>query len=198
AVGVVVLARTIGAGPRAELAADARVRVDQHDAVLGPFVGGARWTDRHARRGLAVQARAGEVHRPARRPLPHLVAVDAVEPRPERVGAVGVLVGQRRRVAARIPFLAARRAGLAADAGVEVDDEAKLLGRCFGQRGHSAASRNSAPKEDTAMRTSPPGLTSRSNRGQVSPASSGFAFSICTRRSYQAACPVTGSLLEKR
>src|SRR5690606_20371239 len=119
AVGVVVLARAIGAGPGAELAADACVRVDQHDAVLGPLVGGAGRADGHAGGRLAVQAGAREVHRPARRPLAHLVAMDAVEPRPVRVGAVGVLVGQRRRVAARIPFLAARRAGLAADAGVE-------------------------------------------------------------------------------
>ena len=37
-----------------------------------------------------------------------------------------------------------------------------------------------------------------SKRGEVSAASCGAAFSMRTLRSYQAAWPVTGSLLEKR
>ncbi len=38
---VVELAGAVGAGPGAELAADAEILVDEDDAVLGPLVGGA-------------------------------------------------------------------------------------------------------------------------------------------------------------
>ena len=59
--------------------------------------------------------------------LAFLERVDAVEPYPVSVGAVGIEVGQRRRMAAAVPFLARGRAGMAADADVEVNDETKLL-----------------------------------------------------------------------
>ena len=58
-----VLARAVRARPRAQLAADALVLVDQHDAVLGALVAGAGRAHRHAGRRLAVQARAREVQR---------------------------------------------------------------------------------------------------------------------------------------
>ncbi len=58
-----------------------------------------------------------------------LERVDAVEPRAGDVGAVRVLVGQCRAVAAGVPFLAAHHAGMAADADVEVDDQPELLRR---------------------------------------------------------------------
>ena len=61
------------------------------------------------------------------RAVAHLIGMHAVEPGAVRIAAVGVLVGQRRRIAAGVPFLAARRAGLTADAGVEIDHQAELL-----------------------------------------------------------------------
>src|SRR3546814_16518188 len=64
--------------------------------------------------------------------------VDPVEPHAPGAGVVaavtglgagvGVPVGQRRRVAAGVPFLAVHRAGMAADADVEVDDAHQLTG----------------------------------------------------------------------
>ena len=57
----------------------------------------------------------------------HLIAVNAVEPRALGRCAIGVFVVERRRIALRVPFLAGGGAGLAADAGVEIDDEAELL-----------------------------------------------------------------------
>src|SRR3546814_7587187 len=52
----VELPRAVGAGPGAELAADAEVFVDEDDAVLRPLVGGAGRADGGAGRFLAVQA----------------------------------------------------------------------------------------------------------------------------------------------
>src|SRR5690606_30396178 len=63
ALDLAVLARAVGAGPRAQLAADAFVLVDQHDAVLGALVAGAGRAHGDAGRRLAVQARAREVQR---------------------------------------------------------------------------------------------------------------------------------------
>src|SRR4030095_4895154 len=56
------LARAVRARPRAQLAADAFVLVDQPDAVLGARVACARRAHRHARRRLAMQARTREMH----------------------------------------------------------------------------------------------------------------------------------------
>ena len=69
---VVELARAIGAGPGAQLAADADRLVDQHDAVLGALVGGAGRADGDAGRLLAMQAGFREMHgaRAARRRPP--------------------------------------------------------------------------------------------------------------------------------
>jgi hypothetical protein len=133
----VELARAIGAGPGAQPAADAQILVDQHDAVLGALVGGAGGAHGDAVGLGAVQARAREVDGARSRAVVDLVAVDAVEPGARRVHAIGVDVGQRRGVAAGVPLLAAHHAGLAADAGVEVDDEAEAGGgRVVGQAGH--------------------------------------------------------------
>src|SRR3546814_5224103 len=77
----IVFARAVGAGPGAQLAADAGVGVDQHDAVLGALVGGPGRADGDAGRVVAVQAGLGEVHRAAVAVVGHhLEAVDAVEP----------------------------------------------------------------------------------------------------------------------
>ena len=123
----VQLARTVGAGPGAQAAADAEIGVHQHDAVLGALVGGAGRADGDAGGLGAVQAGAGEVDRAAAAVALGLEAVDAVEPGAVGGGAVGVRVGERAGVAAGVPGLAGRDAGVAADAGVEVDDQAQLL-----------------------------------------------------------------------
>ncbi len=59
--------------------------------------------------------------------LAFLERVDAVEPHAPGALAIGVEIGQRPHVAAGIPFLASRRAGVAADADIEIDDEPELL-----------------------------------------------------------------------
>src|SRR5204863_8211442 len=115
------LARAVGARPGAQLAADAGVGIDQHDAVLRALEGGAGGADGEAGGLLARQARAREVHRAARRALANFVAVHAIEPGAMGIGAVTVLVGEGRRIAAGVPLLAGGRAGLAADTGVEID-----------------------------------------------------------------------------
>src|SRR5262249_31149401 len=124
---VVVLARTVRAGPGAQLAADAGVGIDEHDAALRALVGCTRRTHGDASRRLAVQARAREVHGPARGAFAGLVGMDAVQPRAVRVFAVRILIGQGSGIAGRVPLLAARRTGMAADAGVEVDHQPEFF-----------------------------------------------------------------------
>ena len=196
----VEFARSIGAGPTAELAADAFVLVDQHYAVRRALVGRAGRADRDAGGRLAMQAGAREVHRAPAHIRRVFVRVDAVEPDAVDVAAVRIDVGQRRHVSAGVPFLAGRHARLAADASVEVDDEAKFLVGGGGEAGHSAASRlarKSAPKASfSAGAEKCGGCTNRSNCGSVKPASSGAHFSMRTLRSNHAAWPVTGSELE--
>ena len=55
---------------------------------------------------------------------------------PPEVVQVGVEVGQRGRVAAGVPLLAVHRAGMAADAGVEVDHQAQGAVGGGGEIGH--------------------------------------------------------------
>ena len=97
----------------------------------GALVGRAGRADGDAGRRLAMQARAREMHGAALRAVADLVGMHAVEPGAVRIAAVGVLVGQRRGIAAGVPLLAACRAGLAADAGVEIDHQAELLAGAF-------------------------------------------------------------------
>jgi hypothetical protein len=75
-----------------------------------------------------VQARFRKVHRFGVRELAHLEGLHAVEEGSRRVGAVGVVVREETGLARRVPLLAARHAGMAADAHVEVDDQGELLG----------------------------------------------------------------------
>ena len=56
----------------------------------------------------------------------HFVAVYAVEEGAGRVATIGVLIAQRCAVILGIPAFAGDHAGMAADAGVEVNHEAKL------------------------------------------------------------------------
>ena len=76
--------------------------------------------------------------------LTFLEGVNAVEPHPPGAVAIGVEIGERRHMAAGIPFLAGGRAGVAADAEIEIDDEPKLRLPGIARReiGHSAASRS--------------------------------------------------------
>ena len=147
-VDLAVLARAVRTGPRTQLAADALVLVDQHDAVLGALVRSAGGADRDARRRFAVQARAREVQRRRRlrRGRRDFVRMHPVEPDADRRVAVRVLVDQRPGDAAGVPLLARDRAGMAADAGVQVDDEAELARRWRRQRGHGTASGDSGQK----------------------------------------------------
>ena len=66
----------------------------------------------------------------------HFITVHAIEPDPQRLLAVRIFIGQRSELAAVVPFLAGDRAGMAADAGVEVDDEAEFLRRRWRQHRH--------------------------------------------------------------
>ena len=78
------------------------------------------------------------MHRAAVRAFADLVAVHAVQPSATGLRAVGVLVGERRRMAAGVPFLTSDHAGLAANAGVEVDHQAEPPGRASRGAGWSS------------------------------------------------------------
>src|SRR5262245_5312058 len=132
AVAIVVLARTIGAGPGAQFAADAGVRIDQHNSVLGAFVGGPGRAHGDAIGLFAMQARARKIYGPAARTLTGLEGVHTIEPGAVRVIAVGILIGEGRGIAGAIPLLAARGARLATDAGIKVDDQTKLFAAAGG------------------------------------------------------------------
>ena len=71
-----------------------------------------------------------------------LEGVDAVEPHPPSALAIGVEIRERRHVPAGVPLLARGGAGMAADAEIEIDNEAELRlpGIARRQIGHSAAS----------------------------------------------------------
>src|SRR6516162_4785070 len=97
------------------------------------------------------------MHGAARRAFTHLIAVYTIEPGAVRIPAVGVLIRERGGVAAGVPFLAGGRAGVAAHAGIEVDDEAQLFRGRTGESGHR---RPPAPWSGGVM-------ASGSNRGQV-------------------------------
>ena len=113
------LAGAVGAGPGAQVAADADVGIDQHDAILGALEAGPGRADGDAGRRLAVQAGAGEVDAACLFPFTAgLIAVYPIEPDAQRLSLIGIDVGQGRRPALVVPLLAGDRAGLAAHAGV--------------------------------------------------------------------------------
>src|SRR6056297_2667841 len=145
--GLIHLARAVGAGPGAEAAADAVGLINQNDAVLDAFVAGPRGADGDAGRVLAMQAGFGEMHELRRRVRHgrgrqrlHLVAVHAVEEGAGGIGTVRVLIAERCAVILGVPALARDHAGMTADTGVEVNDEAEFAGRAFGKRGHAGRS----------------------------------------------------------
>jgi hypothetical protein len=55
------------------------------------------------------------------------IPMHSVEPDPERRRAIWITVGQGSGNAAGIPFLAGNSTSLAADAGIEIDNQSKLL-----------------------------------------------------------------------
>src|ERR1700751_292226 len=119
---VIELARAVGACPGTELAADADRLIDQHDAVFGPLVGSAGRTHGDAVRLLAMQTGFWKVNGSRAFALAFLERMDAVEPHAPGAVGIGAEIGQRSHMTARVPFLAGRRAGVAADANVEIDD----------------------------------------------------------------------------
>src|SRR6516165_2211698 len=134
----VKFARTIGASPRAQLAADADLFIDQNDPVLGALIGGTGRAHGHAGRLLAMQAGFREINGARALPVTLLERMDAVVPDAPGTGTVGVEIRQRPRVTAGIPLLAGGSTSMAADTDIEVDDEPEfLLARSrLRQRGH--------------------------------------------------------------
>src|SRR6185312_8433774 len=112
-----------------------------------------------------------EIHGLAAPAVVHLVGMHAVEPGAVRVAAVRVLIGQWRRIAAGVPLLAARDAGMTADAGVEIDHQAELLFGGRRQFGHDIAPDLARARGSACI---------GSNCGALSPASFGAAFSMLT------------------
>ena len=70
----------------------------------------------------------------------HFVAVDAVEPDSVRIGIIGFEIGERRGDAAGVPFLAVHRAGMTADADIEIDHQTETRRAArVRERGHDAS-----------------------------------------------------------
>src|SRR5262249_16211057 len=94
-------------------------------------------------RFLAMQAGFREMDGAGALAVTFLEGMDAVEPHAPGALAIGVEIRQGSRVAAGVPFLAGRGAGVAADTDVEIDDQPELFLSGIGTRqvGHSAASR---------------------------------------------------------
>ena len=136
---LVELARAIRTRPGAQLAADTDVGVDQHDAVLGPLVAGAGGTDRDAGGLLAVQAGPRKMHGAALGAGARLVGVHAIQPDAVWMILISVEIRQRRGMARGVPLLAVHRAGVAANTGVQVDDEAEFLCARRWNIGHGVA-----------------------------------------------------------
>src|SRR5215472_254434 len=162
---VIELARAVRTGPGTEVAAHALVLIDEHDAV-GPLVGSAGRTDRHAVRVRAMHARHRKVDRLVVGILAHLEMTHAVEPYAGRFGSEGIVVGERAAYLRRcVPLLARRGAGMAADAGIEIDGEAEShrftrdSARCAvdGRAGPATASSRRTPARcrSRPARTSP-------------------------------------------
>src|SRR3569833_1409990 len=85
AVVFVELARAVRARPGAELAADAGIRIDENDAVLGALIGSTCRAHGATSRLLAMQAGARKVHGARCLALSCFVGVAAVEPHAVRL-----------------------------------------------------------------------------------------------------------------
>ena len=76
-----------------------------------------------------MQAAARKVDGSAVQPLARLVGVHAVKPDPIGIGTIRVVVAELTRIGAGVPFLAVDRAGMAPDAGIEIDDQTEFFVR---------------------------------------------------------------------
>ena len=186
-------ARAVGTGPRAILAADALVGVDQHDAVFGALVGRARRAHGHAGGVLAVQAGFREMHVRAHRVLADLEGLHPVEERTGRLGAVGIGSASGPPIAPVFHSLQLRR----------------RRGSRRRRRGRSPARAASAERSSAAVPViaAADSCRSRARRARARHAGRRFGHprmrlgsarrlplcSMRTRRSNQAAWPVTGS-----
>ena len=111
--------------------------------------------------------------------------------------SVGRFVGQWCMIASRVPLFAIYRTGMATHAYVQVNDQAKLPLRTAGKIGHLTVSVSLSVwpyLKILARRDKLFGGVKVLNCGWES-LSPGADFAILTRRSYQAAWPVTGSEL---
>src|SRR5262249_55710550 len=135
---LVELACAVGTSPGAQLASDAEVRIDQHDAVLGALVGGAGRAHGHAVGLLAVIAILRDIDGAAVLAFAEFERVHAIEPHAPRLRVIRTEFRQRPGLAESVPLLAAHHAGVTPDARVEIDDERELLGTGLrsGQAGH--------------------------------------------------------------
>ena len=86
-----------------------------------------------------MEAGSREINRPRAVAVAFFEGMDAVEPDPPGILAIGLEIGERPHMPAAVPFLARGGAGMAADADIEVDDEAKLFLALLRrrQRGHA-------------------------------------------------------------
>ena len=138
AFGLVHLARPIRAGPGAKAAADAVRLIHQNNSVLDPLVAGTGGADGDAWCILAMQAGFGkmkELSRAVRRL--HLIAVDTVEKGAGWVFPIGTLIAERRAVILGVPALAGYHAGMAADAGVQINHKTQLSPGGSGELSHA-------------------------------------------------------------
>ena len=145
------------------------------------------------------------MHGAALRSLANLERVHAVEPDAPGAGVlailafgagIGVPIGHRGGMAAGIPFFAIHRAGVTADADIQVDDQTEL-GCAWrgGQTGHCRSPLAPYLKMASPRGTVATGVSAGNCGSEVSPGRSSVAFSTLTLRSNQAAWPVTGSAL---
>jgi hypothetical protein len=74
-----------------------------------------------------MEAGFREIDSPPIVAVARLEAMNAIEPGSARVRTIGVLVGQRSRMATGIPFLTIHHAGMTANACVEIDNEAEAF-----------------------------------------------------------------------
>ena len=96
-------------------------------AVFDPFVAGPCGADRDAGRIFAVQAGFGEVDELCWGVCwLDFIGVHTVEERAGGGRAIGVLIRQGRAVVFGVPSFACDHAGVAADTGIKVDDEAEF------------------------------------------------------------------------
>ena len=128
------------------------------------------------------------MHRAAFITITGFIGMHAVEPNAFLGCGIRVLIGQRPHMAAGVPFLAIRRASMAADTGIQINHQAKLLGPRYGSGQGCHGFLSPALKRRISGGSGIlGGGVSALGWGAVMPSSPGAHFLIFTRRSYQAA-----------